>query len=86
MAKGESWQGKNDVLKAAQNSSFKHASPYDFKLTLNEKSKLDVSKSFRMPLIYLCGGLDFEALAYSVLKAFEKNIKSVIDFNKQKAG
>lgn len=86
LAKGEFLQDKNDFLKAAQNYSFKHASPYDFKLTLNEKSKLDVSKSFRMPLIYLCGGLDFEALAYSVLKAFEKNIKSVIDFNKQKAG
>ncbi|EFN2795772.1 M1 family metallopeptidase, partial [Campylobacter coli] len=86
LVKGEFLKDKNDFLIAAKNYAFKHASPYDFKLTLNEKSKLDVSKSFRMPLIYLCGGLDFEALAYSVLKAFEKNIKSVIDFNKQKAG
>ncbi|WP_348518757.1 hydrogenase small subunit [Campylobacter sp. CCS1377] len=86
LAKGEFLKDKNDFLNAAKNYAFKHASPYDFKLTLAEKSKLDISKSFRMPLIYLCGGLDFEGIAYSALKAFEKSIQSVVEFNKQKIG
>lgn len=30
-----------------------------------------------MTLIYLCGGLDFEGVAYSILKAFEDNITKI---------
>ncbi|EIW6712957.1 hypothetical protein MF309_000222 [Campylobacter jejuni] len=30
-----------------------------------------------MTLIYLCGGLDFEGIAYSILKAFEDNITKI---------
>ncbi|EEA7503982.1 hydrogenase small subunit [Campylobacter jejuni] len=78
LVKGEFLKDKNDFLIAAKNYAFKHASPYDFKLNMNtEKPKLDVSKSFRMTLIYLCGGLDFEGIAYSILKAFEDNIAKI---------
>lgn len=85
LAKGEFLKNKEDFLNAAQNYTFKHASPYDFKLNLNgEKPKLDVSKSFRMPLIYLCGGLDFEGIAFSILKAFEKSVKDILEFNNPK--
>ncbi|EAJ7870594.1 hydrogenase small subunit [Campylobacter jejuni] len=78
LVKGEFLKDKNDFLIAAKNYAFKHASPYDFKLNMNaEKPKLDVSKSFRMTLIYLCGGLDFEGIAYSILKAFEDNIVKI---------
>ncbi|EFC32276.1 LOW QUALITY PROTEIN: hydrogenase, (NiFe)/(NiFeSe) small subunit family [Campylobacter jejuni subsp. jejuni 414] len=78
LVKGEFLKDKNDFLVAAKNYAFKHASPYDFKLSINaEKVKLDVSKSFRMTLIYLCGGLDFEGIAYSILKAFEDNIAKI---------
>lgn len=78
LVKGEFLKDKNDFLVAAKNYAFKHASPYDFKLSINaEKVKLDVSKSFHMTLIYLCGGLDFEGIAYSILKAFEDNIAKI---------
>ncbi|EAL5962640.1 oxidoreductase [Campylobacter jejuni] len=78
LIKGEFLKDKNDFLIAAKNYAFKHASPYDFKLNMNaEKPKLDMSKSFRMTLIYLCGGLDFEGIAYSILKAFEDNIAKI---------
>lgn len=78
LVKGAFLKDKNDFLIAAKNYAFKHASPYDFKLNMNaEKPKLDVSKSFRMTLIYLCGGLDFEGVAYSILKAFEDNIAKI---------
>lgn len=78
LVKGEFLKDKNDFLIAAKNYAFKHASPYDFKLNMNaEKLKLDVSKSFRMTLIYLYGGLDFEGIAYSILKAFEDNIAKI---------
>ncbi|HED0945943.1 TPA: hydrogenase small subunit [Campylobacter jejuni] len=78
LVKGAFLKDKNDFLIAAKNYAFKHASPYDFKLNMNaEKPKLDVSKSFRMTLIYLCGGLDFEGIAYSILKVFEDNITKI---------
>ncbi|HAA1523786.1 TPA_asm: oxidoreductase [Campylobacter jejuni] len=78
LVKGKFLKDKNDFLIAAKKYAFKHASPYDFKLNMNaEKPKLDVSKSFRMTLIYLCGGLDFEGIAYSILKAFEDNIAKI---------
>ncbi len=78
LVKGAFLKDKNDFLIVAKNYAFKHASPYDFKLNMNaEKPKLDVSKSFRMTLIYLCGGLDFEGVAYSILKAFEDNIAKI---------
>ncbi len=78
LVKGEFLKDKNDFLIAAKNYAFKHVSPYDFKLNMNvEKPKLDVNKSFRMTLIYLCGGLDFEGIAYSILKAFEDNIAKI---------
>lgn len=78
LAKGEFLKDKHKFLVAAKNYAFKHTSPYDFKLSINaEKPKLDVSKSFRMTLIYLCGGLDFEGIAYSVLKTFEDNIAKI---------
>lgn len=78
LVKGEFLEDRNDFLAMAKNYAFKHASPYDFKLNINaEKPKLDVSKSFRMTLIYLCGGLDFEGIAYSILKAFEDNVSKI---------
>lgn len=75
LAKGKFLKDKKEFVNAAKNYAFKHASPYDFKLSLNEKNaKLDVNKSLRMPLIYLCGGLDFEGIAYSAMKAFCQSI------------
>ena len=78
---GEFLKEKNEFLNFARNYAFKHASPYEFKLSLSpEKIKLDISKSFKMTLIYLCGGLDINALAYSLLKAFENSTLSIENF------
>lgn len=77
LARAEFLKARNEFLEAGKNYKFKHPSPYDFKLTLGEKPKLDISKSFRMTLIYLCGGLDFEGIAYSILKAFEDNMAKI---------
>lgn len=82
LAKGKHLKTKDDFLSPAKNYAFKHASPYDFKLSFNTQAKLDVSKSFRMTLIYLCGGLDFEGIAYSILKAFKTNLAKVEEWDK----
>lgn len=85
LAKGERLKDIKDFFDLSNEYKFKHASPYDFKISfLDEKSKLDISKSLRMPLIYLCGGLDLQALAYSCISALMKSIANIaIKNNKQ---
>ncbi|EOB3874714.1 hydrogenase small subunit [Campylobacter upsaliensis] len=78
LAKGEFLKDKRHFIEAAQNYAFKHASPYDFKLSVKEDGvKLDLNKSLRMSLIYLCGGLDFEGIAFSLLSALAKSLKEI---------
>lgn len=85
LAKGKFLEDKKEFIDYALNYHFKHPSPYDFKLSINEmEAKLDVSKSLRMPLIYLCGGLDFEGIAFSCLKAFGKSIIKINENFKDK--
>ena len=91
LAKGEKLQSARDFLEAGASYKFKHASPFDMKLSCKEnEAKLDISKSMRMPLIYLCGGLDLEALAFSASKELFKNLNEALLYfvkntNKSKA-
>ncbi|PHY89864.1 oxidoreductase [Campylobacter vulpis] len=78
LAKGEFLKDKRHFIEAAQNYAFKHASPYDFKLSVKEDGvKLDLNKSLRMSLIYLCGGLELEGIAFSLLSALAKSLKEI---------
>ncbi|KAA6225146.1 MULTISPECIES: hydrogenase small subunit [unclassified Campylobacter] len=77
LAKGEFLYRKSFFIDCAKNYSFTHASPYDFKLNINEKAKLDINKAFRCPLIYLCGGLELSGLAFSAIKAFAKSVNDI---------
>ncbi len=81
LAKGEFLKDSKDFFEYASAYKFKHVSPFDMKLSLkDEEIKLDLSKSMRMPLIYLCGGLDLEALAFSFSKELCKNLNEALGF------
>ncbi|TQR33668.1 oxidoreductase [Campylobacter sp. MIT 99-7217] len=85
LAKGEFLKDKVEFLNLAASYKYKHSSPFDIKLSLNEQgAKLDVSKSLRMPLIYLCGGLDLEALAFSLVYALIQNLSQILSFMSKK--
>lgn len=78
LAKGQFLKDKRAFLRAGESYVFKHISPYDFKLNINEKSaKLELNKSLRMSLIYLCGGLDFEGIAFSLLSVFGEKMRTI---------
>lgn len=84
LIKGEILKDSEEFLALAKAYKFNHPSPMDFKLSLSENSaKLDISKSFRMPLIYLCGGLDAEAIAFSLIKALNKSLSEAVEFLSQ---
>lgn len=69
LARGEYLKDYHSFFDFAKAYKFKHESPFDIKLSLSENTaKLDLSKAMRMPLIYLCGGLELEALAFSACK------------------
>ncbi len=85
LAKGEKLADLNTFLSLAASYKIKHASPFEVKMSLNDnEAKLDVSKSFRMPLIYLCGGLDAENLAFSACEAIFKQLKEALKFLSKK--
>lgn len=76
---GRKMQDLNEFFDAAVAYKFKHASPFDIKLSASESSaKLDVSKAYRMPLIYMCGGMDFEGIAFSASKAVFAQLKTAL--------
>lgn len=58
---------------------------FDIKLSLDENTaKLDISKSMRFVLIYLCGGLELEGIAYSVCVLLLQKLKEALYFLSQK--
>ncbi|WP_270979759.1 hydrogenase small subunit [Campylobacter helveticus] len=78
LAKGEFLKDRALLIEMAKNYAFNHASPYDFKLSAKEDSvKLDLNKSLRMTLIYLCGGLEIEGIAFSLLSALAKSLREI---------
>ncbi|TQR26986.1 hydrogenase small subunit [Campylobacter sp. MIT 97-5078] len=85
LARGEFLPDMKTFLDLAASYKFKHISPLDIKLSLNDtEAKLDVSKSFRMPLIYLSGGLEIEALAFSACELMFKNLNQALKHLSQK--
>lgn len=81
LAKGKNLQNLGEFLSLAQSYKFKHASPFDIKINIDENgAKLDLSKSYRMPLIYLCGGLEIEALAFSAVSLILRQLKPALNF------
>ena len=84
LTQGEVLKDIKEFLALAKAYKFKHASPMDIKLNLSENEvKIDVSKSFRMPLIYLCGGLDSQAIAFSLMNDLGKNLSKALKFLSQ---
>lgn len=87
LIQGELLKDSKEFLTLAKSYKFKHPSPMDFKLNLSENGvKLDISRSFRMPLIYLCGGLDAEAIAFSLIHHLSKNLNKAVEFLSQSLG
>ena len=83
--KGQFLNNKDEFLNYAKSYKFKHISPFDIKLNLNDTgAKLDISKALRIPLIYLCGGLDLEAISFSACKVVFENLSKALNFIKQK--
>lgn len=81
LARGEFLKDTKDFFDYASAYKFKHLSPFDIKLSLKDDgAKIDLSKSMRMPLIYLCGGLDLESLAFSFCKDLCKNLNEALSF------
>ncbi|AJC85935.1 hydrogenase small subunit [Campylobacter sp. RM16704] len=74
----------DEFLDLALAYKFKHPSKFDFKITINEQAKLDVSKSMRMPLIYLLGGLDKEAIAFGLVYSLKEHLKQALKACKNK--
>ncbi|EFB0442065.1 oxidoreductase, partial [Campylobacter lari] len=68
----------DEFLDLALAYKFKHPSKFDFKTTINEQAKLDISKSMRMPLIYILGGLDKEAIAFGLIFSLKENLKQAL--------
>lgn len=84
LAKGEKLKSIQEFFECAASYKFKHASPFDIKLSLSDESaKLDISKAMRFPLIYLCGGLELEALAFSACSLLLQRLKETLIFVSQ---
>ncbi|MBF7043671.1 hydrogenase small subunit [Campylobacter volucris] len=75
---GEKLKTIDDFLDLALAYKFKHPSKFDFKTTLNEQAKLDINKALRMPLIYMLGGLDKEAIAYGLVYSIKEHLKQAL--------
>lgn len=76
LAKGEHLKNVQSFFDCATSYKFKHASPFEIKLSVNENgTKLDISKAMRFPLIYLCGGLELEGIAFSACVALFEKLK-----------
>ena len=81
LARGERLKSVQEFFECAASYKFKHASPFDIKLSLSDESaKLDISKAMRFPLIYLCGGLGVEGIAFSACVALLARLKETLDF------
>ena len=78
LAKGERLKDAQSFLDCAKSYKFKHASPFEIKLSVNENgAKLDISKAMRFALIYLCGGLELEGIAFSACTALCDKLKAL---------
>ena len=78
LAKGECLKDTQSFVECAKSYKFKYASPFEIKLSTNENgAKIDISKAMRFPLIYLCGGLEIEGIAYSACVAFCDKLKAL---------
>ncbi len=77
VCEGKEMPDINAFYAAAMRYKFKHASPFEIKLSVSENgAKIDFSKSWRMPLVYLCGGLDLEAIAFSACEGIFTQLKA----------
>lgn len=86
LVNGKKPENLNEFFKKASEYSYKHPSPFYFKLSVKENASLDIEKSLRMPLIYLLGGMDEEGINFSVVLAFAKHLieaAKIIDQNKE---
>ncbi|WP_291950689.1 hydrogenase small subunit [Campylobacter sp.] len=68
----------DEFLDLALSYKFKHPSKFDFKTTINEQAKIDVTKSLRMLLIYMLGGLDERAIAYGLIFSIKDHLKQAL--------
>lgn len=85
LAKGENLKDTQHFFEYAQSYKFKHCSPFDIKMSFDENTaKLDISKAMRFPLIYLCGGLELEGIAYSACVSLFQRLKEALQFTSQK--
>lgn len=77
--KGSALKDKEEFINLAATYRFKHPSKFDFKLSgaAPKPIKLDASKSMRLPLIYILGGLDFEATAFGLLFSIFDALKEI---------
>lgn len=76
LARGEHLKDAQSFVECAKSYKFKYASPFEIKLSTDENgTKLDISKAMRFPLIYLCGGLEIEGIAYSACVALFEKLK-----------
>lgn len=81
LARGEKMRNLNEFFDIAQSYKFRHTSPFDIKMSVDESgARLDLSKAYRMALIYLCGGLELEGIAFSAANSLLKELKTVINF------
>ena len=81
LARGERLKSVQEFFECAASYKFKHASPFDIKLSFDENgAKLDISKALRFPLIYLCGGLELEGIAFSACLPLLQRLKELLDF------
>ncbi len=81
LARGERLKSLQEFFEIAASYKFKHASPFDIKLSFDENgAKLDISKAWRFPLIYLCGGLGIEGVAYSACASLLQSLKALLNF------
>lgn len=87
LAKGERLKDTRDFYECAINYKFKHPSPFEMRVSASENgAKLDISKAMRFPLIYLCGGLELNAIAYSSCVALCDKLKEALNVASQTLG
>lgn len=87
LARGEKLKDSQSFFRCAANYKFKHSSPFEMKMSFDENTaKLDISKAMRFPLIYLCGGLELEGIAFSACMMLFEKLKEALQMMSQKQG
>lgn len=82
---GKKLNNIDDFLQLYLEYNFKHPSKFDFKINYFENvAKLDVSKSLRMPLIYMLGGLDKQGIAFGLIYSLKEYLRQILKTCKEK--